>query len=147
MSRSLNFYRRHRFPEPMINNVYDDDQGKTAYTIDGRVFKNSKIRFATGNHSGREVLVKDFFTKLGLKGRILLLIGEDGKEYRWRLAKRRCEACLALNDALKTPIAKFYRADTFQSEGHTWKSFQGQHMVDEIFALFIYADRLWKSKE
>lgn len=33
MSRSLNFYRRHRFPEPMINNVYDDHQGKTAYTV------------------------------------------------------------------------------------------------------------------
>lgn len=37
--------------------------------IDWKYFKSSKIRFATGSHSGKEVLVKDLFRKEGRSGR------------------------------------------------------------------------------
>ncbi|KAE9405810.1 hypothetical protein BT96DRAFT_915784 [Gymnopus androsaceus JB14] len=115
--------------------------------IDWRVFKSTKIRFGTGKYSGQEVLVKDLFSKEGhAQRRSLFFTGEDGKEYRWRIFKRYCELCL--NDASNTPIAKFHRAKAFSKERSYFEIFpSGLNMVDEIFVLFIYADRLRESEE
>ncbi|KAJ4471085.1 hypothetical protein C8J55DRAFT_178152 [Lentinula edodes] len=118
--------------------------------IEWKILESSKIRFGWGQHSGREVLVKDFLRKKGWGsgGRHRVFTAEDGKEYQWRLSSGHSE--LVSYDALKTRIATFHPLVMFNSKKNRARLEifpPGLHMVDEIFVTFIYIEGLLEGKE
>ncbi|KIK64375.1 hypothetical protein GYMLUDRAFT_240926 [Collybiopsis luxurians FD-317 M1] len=61
--------------------------------IDWKAIKSSKMRFGNGRFSGREIEVKQYIQKgsWGLYGQPSTFTGEDGKDYKWRIARLHLE--------------------------------------------------------
>ncbi|KAH7880113.1 hypothetical protein F5879DRAFT_159096 [Lentinula edodes] len=137
---------------PTPSHEADGDRSTFEYIaqIEWKILESSKIRFGWGQHSGREVLVKDFLRKKGWGsgGRHRVFTAEDGKEYQWRLSSGHSE--LVSYDALKTRIATFHPLVLFNSKKNRARLEifpPGLHMVDEIFVTFIYIEGLLEGKE
>ncbi|KIK53227.1 hypothetical protein GYMLUDRAFT_100498 [Collybiopsis luxurians FD-317 M1] len=117
--------------------------------IEWRKFKSTKFRFATGRYSGTEVQVKDFFKKgaWGNRGHNRVFTGEDGREYKWVLARHRSE--LYSNDDSNTPLAIYHKKNPFKKESaRNLEIFPaGQHMIDEIVVTFTYIEVMRKARE
>ncbi|KAF5390383.1 hypothetical protein D9757_005163, partial [Collybiopsis confluens] len=101
-------------PIPPRRNTGDRTNFIYVAQIEWRRFKSTKVRFAMGRYSGKEVLVKDLFRKQGWgnRGHSRVFTGEDGKEYKWVLARFRSE--LTLNDSSQSPIATYHPKNVFK---------------------------------
>ncbi|KAJ4475528.1 hypothetical protein J3R30DRAFT_3706059 [Lentinula aciculospora] len=118
--------------------------------IDWKMIKSTKIRFATGQRSGKEIHVKDLFRRQGWGawGRHHIFTGEDGKEYKWRMVRNHSE--MVSNDSSKTLIAKSHAKMLFHSKQNPPRLEifpTGLHMVDEIFVTFCYIERMRQAME
>ncbi|KAJ3992636.1 hypothetical protein F5050DRAFT_890748 [Lentinula boryana] len=173
---SVHLYQKRSQLEPILNNVFRDDEDKTIYDchtpkcmhrtttiskslghtsdtdssdnfeyiaqIDWRVIHSSKIRFANGRFSGKEMKATDYIKKRSWTCRQHVFTGEDGKEYIWRdsTLHLRFYWQLFLKDEVETPVA-VYRRETFRKGAHLEILPSGKDLKDEIVVTLVYIEQ------
>ncbi|KIM49883.1 hypothetical protein M413DRAFT_59206, partial [Hebeloma cylindrosporum] len=113
-------------------------------------FRSSRIRMGDW-----DVAANDYFRNEGGRFNFLernrIFTGPDGREYMWRLGKRRCKASLFVNDSAKTPVACLHRRGpgiVGHAPAASLEIFAaGKDIVDLIVVTGVYMERMRKDRE
>ncbi|KAJ2913761.1 hypothetical protein MD484_g6646, partial [Candolleomyces efflorescens] len=111
---------------------------------------NSKFHMEGVPEKANELFKRGRFFDGSWYGSDRIFTGPDGKEYTWALGLNK--PSLFLNDASKTPIAKFHRQHAGSKDKEPVQASleiyeEGLHMVDLIVVTFVYIEKMRKDRE